>query len=180
MIFIYEFRDIFFKNINNYIDNIFYKIMKKHGLKVVYKKSVDISEKEKILEFYKNNYNSDIENGMTLYGAHRDDFYFSIDNEDMKYFGSQGMQRTAVLAFKLSEITLFKETTGEYPIVLLDDIFSELDLSKRKNLLKFIKNNVQFIITTTDINNISEKIISRASVFTVKKGNIEKRSDINE
>ena len=180
MILIYEYREKYFEDINKFLDSIFYKIIKKNGLKVVYKKSVSLKDKNNYIEFYKNNYNLDIENGMTMYGPHRDDFYFSIDNEDLKYYGSQGMQRVAILSFKLSEINLFKERTGNYPIILLDDIFSELDLSKRKNLLKFIKNGVQFIITTTDINNISEKIISKASVFTVSKGSIKQRSDISE
>lgn len=87
------------------------------------------------------------------------------------------MQRIAILSFKLSEISLFKERKGTFPVVLLDDIFSEIDIDKRKNLLRFIKSNIQFIITTTDINNISEKIINRASIFTVSNGLIKKRSD---
>ena len=65
-----------------------------------------------------------------------------------------------------------KEIKKTYPIVLLDDIFSELDIEKRNNLLKFIKSNIQFIITTTDIKNISEKIVEKASILKIKDGNI--------
>ena len=112
---------------------------------------------------------------MTLYGPHRDDFSFILDDMDLKFFGSQGQQRVAILSLKLSEINLFKEIVGYYPIVLLDDIFSELDLEKRTNLLKFIKSNIQFIITTTDLNNISDRILDKASVFKIKEGNVSKR-----
>lgn len=93
---------------------------------------------------------------------------------DVKNYGSQGQQRVAILAFKLSEIYLFKEVGGS-PVVLLDDIFSEMDVNKRKNLLKFIKSDIQFVITTTDINNISEKILDKASVFVVKNGKVQNR-----
>ena len=151
--------------------------MKVSGLKIIYKKSINFSNKEEYMSFYRENYFSDIEKGATNYGPHKDDFSFYISNEDLKIYGSQGMQRIAILAFKLSEISLFKDIKGNYPIVLLDDIFSEIDLERRKNLLRFIKSNIQFIITTTDINNISDRIIERASVFTVKDGQIVKRSD---
>ena len=80
----------------------------------------------------------------------------------------------AILSLKLSEISIFKEIKGYYPIVLLDDIFSELDIEKRSNLLKFIKSNIQFIITTTDVKNISSKILNKASIFNLKDGKIVK------
>ena len=174
---IYDYRDKFFNNINDYLDNIYYKIMKISGLKVIYKKSIDFNNKEEYMSFYRENYFSDIDKGATNYGPHKDDFCFCIKDEDLKLYGSQGMQRIAILSFKLAEINLFKDIKNNYPIVLLDDIFSEIDLERRKNLLRFIKSNIQFIITTTDINNISDRIIERASVFTVKDGQIVKRSD---
>lgn len=176
-IIIYEYREKYFSDINNYLSSVYYKIMKISGLKVVYKKSIDLKTKEEFMSFYKENYYSDIEKGATNYGPHKDDFSFYLEEDDLKLYGSQGMQRIAILSFKLSEINLFKEIKGNYPIVLLDDIFSEIDLERRKNLLKFIKSNIQFIITTTDINNINGRIIERASVFTVKNGQIVKRSD---
>lgn len=174
---IYDYREDYFNDINKYLDNTFYKIMKISGLRVVYKKSINFDSKEDYMSFYRENYFSDIEKGATNFGPHKDDFSFYLGDEDLKFYGSQGMQRIAILSFKLSEINLFKEIKGNYPIVLLDDIFSEIDLERRKNLLRFIKSNIQFIITTTDINNISDRIIERASVFTVKEGQIVKRSD---
>ena len=175
--FIYKYREDYFRDINSYIGDIFYKIAKMNGLSVVYKKSVSFDSKEEYMSFYKSCYSGDIEKGSTMYGPHRDDFLFIFEGNDLKLYGSQGMQRIAILSFKLSEIDLFKERCGTYPIVLLDDIFSEIDIDKRRNLLRFIKSNIQFIITTTDINNISEKLISKASIFTVDNGSIKKRRD---
>ena len=113
---------------------------------------------------------------MTIYGPHRDDFYFECHDEDLKYYGSQGQQRLAVLSFKLSEISIFKELSGTTPVLLLDDIFSELDIKKRNKLLKMIcSDSVQSIITTTDLKNIQKKYLENAFVFTVEKGKIERK-----
>ena len=169
---IMEYRDKFIENVNSYIDNIFYKIMGVHGLKVIYNKSLSTSDKNDIKKFYYDNFFNEVNKKMTLFGPHRDDLTFYLNGDDLKFYGSQGQQRVAILAFKLAEIGLFKECKGYYPIVLLDDIFSELDISKRNKLLKFIKSNIQFIITTTDIKNISEKIIEKADVFKMKNGKI--------
>lgn len=176
---IYKYRDKFFEDINRYIDDVFYKITGKHGISISYKKSISYDKADEIFDFFRHNYSSDIEKGSTLYGPHRDDFIFLLGDDDLKLYGSQGLQRLAILSLKFSEINLFKEIKGYYPIVLLDDIFSEIDLDKRKNLLKFIKSNIQFIITTTDMNNISDKILDKATIFTVDNGLIKKRSDKN-
>lgn len=179
IIVINNYRRKFIDDINKYIDNVFYKITKKSGLLLNYKMSIPYYNKDEIVNFYKDNYNSDIEKGSTIYGPHRDDFLFLLNGDDLRLYGSQGLQRLAILALKFAEINLFKEIKNKYPIVLLDDIFSEIDLDKRKNLLKFIKSNIQFIITTTDINNISDKILEKATIFTVDNGAIKKRSDRN-
>lgn len=175
-----NYRSDFVNKINKIIDDIFYKIYKKRGLKIFYKNNLDYSDKKEILLFYKANYNSEIEKGSTLYGPHRDDFEFYYKNDNLKLYGSQGLQKLSILSFKFAEIEIIKEIKGNYPIVLLDDIFSEIDLEKRKNLLKFIKRNIQFIITTTDIKNISEKVLSNSTIFEVVDGSIKKRSDKSE
>ena len=96
---------------------------------------------------------------MTIYGPHRDDFSFVYQDRDLKFFGSQGQQKLAILSFKLAEIAIFKEFCNTEPVLLLDDIFSELDIKKRNKLLKIINSdNVQSIITTTDIRNIQKKL----------------------
>ena len=125
---------------------------------------------------FKKNYMKELNYGMTLYGPHRDDFCFKINDLDLKYYGSQGQQKVAVLAFKLSEIDIFNNYSGFKPVLLLDDIFSELDLKKRNKLLKIINDyDIQSIITTTDLKNINKKYLSNSYIFSVKAGNVERK-----
>lgn len=168
-----SYREKFITFVNSSIDGIYEKIMKQKGLNVRYIKSIDSNDKEYIKKLYKDNFYNEVNKKMTLFGPHRDDIDFYIDDMNIKLYGSQGQQRVSILAFKLSLITIFKESTGNYPVVLLDDIFSELDLEKRKNLLKFIKSNIQFIITTTDLNNIGKKLIEKAKIFEIIDGKVK-------
>lgn len=92
----------------------------------------------------------DIYRMSTSIGPHRDDLSFAVDDADLKKFGSQGQQRTAVLALKLSELEYVKSETGEYPVLLLDDVMSELDVSRREALLEFVRDRIQTFITTTE------------------------------
>ena len=152
------------------------------GLKVIYQTNIEFDsyEEENIRKkmkhiFYKN-YNKELNYGMTMYGPHRDDFYFEYNNNDLKYFGSQGQQKIAILAYKLSEIPIFCDICGTEPLLLLDDIFSELDIKKRNKLLKFINDrSIQTIITTTDLKNISKKYLNNAYIYEVKNGNVERK-----
>ena len=75
---------------------------------------------------------------------------------DLKRFGSQGQQRTAILSLKLSELEYIKSEVGEYPILLLDDVLSELDKERRQNLLQFIHKKIQTFITTTDLEDVKQ------------------------
>lgn len=94
------------------------------------------------------NYEKDIRLGFTTVGPHRDDIDFFISGKDAKAYASQGQTRTAALAVKLSEVEIFRELSGEYPVLILDDVMSELDLPRRKKLLKRIS-SVQTILTCT-------------------------------
>lgn len=95
-------------------------------------------------------FENDIIHGSTSIGPHRDDLVFKVNDINLKSFGSQGQQRTGVLALKLAELEFIKSETGEYPILLLDDVMSELDADRREQLLLFIKERVQTFITATD------------------------------
>ncbi|MBR1975350.1 MAG: DNA replication/repair protein RecF [Clostridia bacterium] len=95
-----------------------------------------------------NNYEKDLRLGFTTVGPHRDDLDVMINGTDAKSYASQGQMRTAALALKLSEVQIFKELSGEYPILILDDVMSELDLKRRKKLLKCIA-DIQTILTCT-------------------------------
>jgi DNA replication and repair protein RecF len=115
----------------------------------------------------------DIVRGMTSAGPHRDDIDFFINNIDVKVFGSQGQQRTSALSLKLSELEFMKGESGEYPVLLLDDVLSELDVKRQKFLLDNLK-NIQTIITCTSLSDILEFRKNDRFVFHVKKGIIEK------
>lgn len=93
---------------------------------------------------------TDIFRGSTSVGPHRDDLILHVNQINLRSFGSQGQQRTGVLSLKLAELEFIKSETGEYPVLLLDDVMSELDAVRREQLLTFIKERVQTFITATD------------------------------
>ena len=179
---IYQYRKKYLDYINSNIKDIYKNIMNINNLNIKYIDNIDIDNydidkiKEKFNKKLKNNYKREISQGMTLYGPHRDDFSFYIKDEDLKYYGSQGQQRIAIIAFKLAEVSLFKEEKNTNPILLLDDIFSELDIDKRNKLIKYIPNDIQVIITTTDLKNIQRKIINKAKIFFVEDGKITEKA----
>lgn len=92
----------------------------------------------------------DIFRGSTSIGPHRDDLILWVNGMNLRTFGSQGQQRTGVLSLKLAELEFIKSETSEYPILLLDDVMSELDASRREHLLAFIKDRIQTFITATE------------------------------
>ncbi|WP_125702177.1 DNA replication/repair protein RecF [Lacticaseibacillus daqingensis] len=112
----------------------------------------------------------EIEQGTTLVGPHRDDVAFIVNGKNVASFGSQGQQRTTALAVKLAEIDLMKAQTGEYPVLLLDDVLSELDDTRQTHLLKAIQNKVQTFLTTTSLDGIAREIIDQPAVFHVADG----------
>jgi DNA replication and repair protein RecF len=105
----------------------------------------------------------DIRAGITTLGPHRDDLVFRLNEKDINEFGSRGEFRTAVLALKLAEVDYFEKTTGERPLLLLDDVFSELD-EERRDLLSQMLKNQQTIVTTTDLDHVSANILKEAQV----------------
>ena len=181
-IFIYQKRKEFIDLVNLNIDNYYNKIVGDKGITVKYTTNVVFDNYEyetirkKLKHIFKKNYLKELNYGMTIYGPHRDDFYFEYNGNDMKFFGSQGQQKLAILSFKLSEISIFRDFCNSYPVLLLDDIFSELDIKKRNKLLKIINSDdIQSIITTTDLRNINKKYIEDACVFYVKNGSVERK-----
>lgn len=113
------------------------------------------------------------ERGVTLVGPHRDDLQFYVNDYDVQVYGSQGQQRTTALSLKLAEIELIKQETKEPPILLLDDVLSELDDYRQSHLLNTIKSEVQTFVTTTSIEGIEHETIREAKVFHVKQGCIQ-------
>lgn len=122
--------------------------------------------KEKLLTAYNKNFEKDMSLKYTTVGPHRDDMKITLNNIDVRHFGSQGQQRTVALSLKLAELEVFKENIGEYPVLLLDDVLSELDTNRKVKLLNYVK-NIQTIVTCTSFNyNIEHK------KFIIENGNI--------
>lgn len=131
----------------------------KENLRIIYEQSYKkqklIVEPQEFYELLQENLPLDRRRMTTSIGPHRDDLKFFSDSMDLKRFGSQGQQRTAILSLKLSELEFIKSEVGEYPILLLDDVLSELDKERRQNLLKFIHRKIQTFITTTDLDDVA-------------------------
>ena len=118
----------------------------------------------------------DIASGKTNFGIHRDDFVILLNGKDIFYYGSQGEQRTAVLAIKLALVEHIKKVKGIYPILLLDDVFSELDTKRQSKLLSVINKDVQTIFTTTELKHINKNLFREVEIKTIQQGTI-KESD---
>lgn len=146
----------------------------KEDLEVVYSHSYKIGEtkretKDYILEKLLEARKREIEYGMCLAGPHRDDLLFKINSYSSKSYASQGQQRSIVLSMKIAQMEIIKEQEDEYPQLLLDDVMSELDLSRRDYLTEKIKGK-QVIISCTDLSNISLR--KDANLIWIKDGKV--------
>lgn len=179
---IYKYRNEYFQFIASRISLIFKKIVGEDFLEIKLENNLDLVTYEedeirkKFSKKLKTNRKKEILQGITLYGPHRDDFCFFLKENNMKIFASQGQQRMAIICFKMAEIEIFDQILHTTPILLLDDIFSELDVKKRNHLVRYLPENVQVIVTTTDLKNISKKLIEKGRVFIVKNGNVEEKA----
>ena len=160
----------FLKSVNDIVRNIHLHLSgEKEILKVEYEENVSAEEFEKEL---KKSRSRDIKMKMSLTGPHRDDICFKIKGADIRKYGSQGQQRTAALSLKLSEIELVKQQTGDTPILLLDDVLSELDSNRQRYLLDSI-GNIQTLITCTGLEDFVENRFDINRVFHVVDGHVE-------
>ena len=110
--------------------------------------------------------------GKTMVGTHRDEIEFVINQTPARYYGSQGQQRTLVLALKLAELKLIEEVVGEPPLLLLDDVLAELDPNRQKQLLEVIGDRFQTMITTTHIDTFNHDWIKDSQILAVEAGKI--------
>lgn len=181
---IYYFRYFYVSEINKIIPVVFKKITNISNLQLEYVNNLNLEtyDEEKIKDLLKNkfkkNLNKEIILGMTLNGVHRDDLIFKINSYDAKIYASEGQQKMIVIAYKISELLLFKKIKKEYPVLLLDDVFSEIDVKKRNNIIKYLKSDIQVIITTNDILNIDKSLVDEAKIFKIKNGNIKTKGGV--
>jgi len=176
----------YIEKINAYCENIFKDIMNVDNFNIKYIPSLDIDIKDDeksrnmLINFYKNKLNYDLKMFSTSFGPHKDDFEFLIGENNLKSYGSQGQQRLAVLCLKLSEIEIFKKYKESTPILLLDDVFSELSDDKKNNLLKYISKDIQTIITTTELSNLDNKLIKKSKLFKIESGKLIKVKEVKD
>ena len=164
---IIERRKLFVKQLNEIIFDIHKKLSgDKEELRIVYEPDVEIDEFERKLKMSQDR---DMKAKITSVGPHRDDFSFLIGDIDIRKFGSQGQQRTAALSLKLSEIELVKKITKDTPILLLDDVLSELDSNRQNYLLNSI-GEIQTIITCTGLEEFVNNRFEIDRVFQVNSG----------
>ena len=181
---IYYFRYFYVSEINKIIPVVFKKITNISNLQLEYVNNLNLEtyDEDKIKDLLKNkfkkNLNKEIILGMTLNGVHRDDLIFKINSYDAKIYASEGQQKMIVIAYKISELLLFKKIKREYPVLLLDDVFSEIDFKKRNNIIKYLKSDIQVIITTNDILNIDKSLVDEAKIFKIKNGNIKTKGGV--
>jgi len=143
-------------------------------LEAEYKRSLVGDSPELILREIEQKRHQDIMRGQTCLGPHRDDIVFRIQGKELKTVGSQGQIRTAALAMKVAELLYVKESSGEYPILLLDDVFSELDIRRQQLLIEQISlPDLQTFITTTHLDQTIQRLLSdQGLILHVRSGQV--------
>jgi DNA replication and repair protein RecF len=114
----------------------------------------------------------EIARGVTSLGPHRDELRFLTNGIDLGDYGSRGQVRTALLALKLAEVDWMKQKTGEWPVILLDEVMAELDLQRRADLLSYLGNAEQVLLTTTDMKLFTEAFVQQSVVWQVQAGQV--------
>ncbi|MDO4813457.1 MAG: DNA replication/repair protein RecF [Gemella sp.] len=184
-LFITRQRNEFVKQITYYAQKSMDNISdSKEKLDIVYKSSIleslkvgnlslDSIDEKYVAELMMKRMHEDINTGSTRVGIHQDDLIFYINSLDAKVYASQGQQRSIVLSLRLAEIDFLKKETGYYPVLLLDDVLSELDKERQSRLLDAINENIQTFITAPSISDIKESLVENAKVFYINQGNVE-------
>ncbi len=153
---------------------------KREALQIVYRPSLKVDAswnsqeaKQHYLEQLREVRKKEIVQGVCLLGPHRDDLEFVVNGVNMLTYGSRGQQRTAALSTKLAELTYMRDSTGDEPILLLDDVFSELDSLRREYLLEQVRRHQQVFLTATDLTGFPSEIVTQAHIYRVDNGTIQ-------
>ena len=109
---------------------------------------------------------------MTVIGPHRDDLRFLSNGIDIGNYGSRGQVRTTLLSLKLAEVGWMRERTGEWPVVLLDEVMAELDLQRRADLLHYVRESEQVVLSATDLGMFASEFLEDAEVWEVQAGSV--------
>ena len=168
-----------FVQLLNDISSTMYDYISLHQekLRIEYKSTYKSIDYETILERYKKNYQKDIQYSQTNEGMHKDDMLMFLDDKDALLFASQGQQRSIILSIKIGLLELIKKEIGEYPILLLDDVLSELDEIRKTKLLNLIQDKVQTFLTSTSIDGIHHSVIDNAKKIYIEDGHVKGEQD---
>ena len=173
---IIERRELFVEQLNEIIYDIHKKLSgEKEEIKIVYEPDCKQDEYEQCLQ---DGQDRDIRLKMTSTGPHRDDFAFLVNGIDIRKFGSQGQQRTAALSLKLSEIELVKKITKDTPLLLLDDVLSELDSNRQNYLLNCI-GDIQTIITCTGLEEFVNNRFEINRIYKVSNATVKCENEVS-
>ncbi|SDJ25482.1 DNA replication/repair protein RecF [Natribacillus halophilus] len=177
-------RLVFIDHLQNWAEPMHWDISRQlEELYIEYMPSAQVSlglDLSTIEDIYGNAFQEKVEQemrrGLTLLGPHREDLAIYVNKQDIQTYGSQGQQRTAALSLKLAEIELIQSETADPPILLLDDVLSELDDFRQSHLLNAIQGKVQTFITTTNIAGIEHDTLRQAKTFRVGNRSFEETS----
>ena len=157
-------REKFIDEINGIINDIHSKINSKEFIKIVYQPSITIKN---LYEFYKLKYQTDIISHQTNYGIHRDEVSFLINEKNAMKYASQGQIRNLILSTKLCLCKIIHKHKNKFPILLLDDVLSELDINRQNNLLKIIDEFGQTFISTADTSSLNNEILKKYQLISL-------------
>ncbi|WP_208587138.1 DNA replication/repair protein RecF [Gracilibacillus suaedae] len=177
---ILEKRFMFMKRLRTWANEIHRGISRGiEDLDLQYAPTIDVSETDEkgkigtiLRESFERLETKEVERGTTLIGPHRDDLVFYVNKKNVQTFGSQGQQRTTALSLKLAEIELIYQEINDYPILLLDDVLSELDDFRQSHLLDTIEGKVQTFVSTTSVDGIHHQTLEKAEIFRIDNGKI--------
>ncbi|MCS1352702.1 DNA replication/repair protein RecF [Mechercharimyces sp. CAU 1602] len=172
-------RYLFVDKLASWAEEIHYLITQgKEQLEIVYQPSFLLKAEEpsswydKVMAELNRVRAHEVRKGSTSFGPHRDDLCLFSNGTNLHHYGSQGQQRTAALSLKLAELELIHEQTGSYPILLLDDVLSELDDLRRTHLLEAIRGKVQTFVTSTSTEGIDRETLAHAQIYQVVQGKV--------
>ncbi|SJZ45448.1 DNA replication/repair protein RecF [Anaerorhabdus furcosa] len=178
-------RKKFFELCNQTISKFYNFLSKQNSLiEMVYESCIEITSldqmKKDLRELYNKNKEKDLLYKMTSIGIHRDDFYFIMNGKKVEMFCSQGQKRMVILALKFSLVEYIKRIENKIPVLLLDDVLSELDSQKRINLFKLLDNYCQTIITTTELVEGFDELKSMPFIYVVENGQMQAKEGNND
>jgi DNA replication and repair protein RecF len=169
-----EQRRLFVESLSPRIERLHAQLGNGEAVRVAYAPKDEGWTSDSLLDLYAQNRHLEVARGSTIFGPHRDDLQIDVAGRDGRLFGSQGQQRTAVISLKLACLEVSGQELGIPPLLLLDDIFSDLDESRRELLVDVVLENAgQVVLTCTEASAAGPRILDQAKLFRVADGRVD-------